>query len=708
MSENREIAKQVIEAIGGKENIASFAHCATRLRIMVHEQEKIDQSRVEGIDKVKGAFFNSGQFQIIFGTGTVNRIYEEVEKLGVSGTTKDEMKAMAKKQGNVFQRAIRTFGDVFVPIIPVLVATGLFMGLRGLLTQDQILALFGMTPGDISPHFLLFTQVLTDTAFAFLPALVAWSAFRVFGGSPVLGIVLGLMLVNPALPNAYGVADGSAEALTMLGFIKVVGYQGSVLPAFFVGFIGAKFERFLRKRVPEALDLIVTPFITLLVMITLGLFVIGPVFHSVEEWVLHGTIFVLDMPLGIAGLLIGFFQQIVVVTGVHHIFNLLEIQLLEQRGSNPFNAIITCAMAAQGAACLAVGFKTKNVKLKTLALPSSFSAFLGITEPAIFGVNLRYMKPFIMGLVGGGVGGFLASLFGLSATGMAVTVIPGTLLYLNSQLPLYILCNLVAMLVAFILTWFFGFKDQMLAEVQQPAAEGANASAVVQQSMVEEASVNTVVEQPKQTEERASANSVEQPTEVTQALTDVEGAQESQVAQGTQGTQETQRIQETQEKAETPQELQLPAPIAGTIIPLEQVPDPAFAGKHMGDGYAIQPAEGKVYAPFDGTVAHLMGKSNHAIILEQEHGVQLLIHVGIDTVSLKGAGFTAHVKTGDPVKAGQLLLEFDMNHIQQAGLSTITPVIVPSGLEAVASVEVAASSDVQANQETVLAVTLKA
>lgn len=696
MSENREIAKQVIEAVGGKENIASFAHCATRLRIMVHEQEKIDQSRVEGIDKVKGAFFNSGQFQIIFGTGTVNRIYEEVEKLGVSGTTKDEMKAMAKKQGNIFQRAIRTFGDVFVPIIPVLVATGLFMGLRGLLTQEQILALFGMTPGDISPNFLLFTQVLTDTAFAFLPALVAWSAFRVFGGSPVLGIVLGLMLVNPALPNAYGVADGSAEALTMLGFIKVVGYQGSVLPAFFVGFIGAKFERFLRKRVPEALDLIVTPFITLLVMITLGLFVIGPVFHSVEEWVLHGTIFVLDMPFGIAGLLIGFFQQIVVVTGVHHIFNLLEIQLLEQRGSNPFNAIITCAMAAQGAACLAVGFKTKNVKLKALALPSSFSAFLGISEPAIFGVNLRYMKPFIMGLIGGGVGGFLASLFSLSATGMAVTVIPGTLLYLNSQLPLYILCNLVAMLVAFILTWFFGFKDQMLAEVQQPAAEGASAGVATQEATVEVTPASAVVEQP--VVEHASAGAVE-PTEATQTLQDAEGTQGSQVVQASQGTQAS---------AATPQELKLPAPIAGTIIPLEQVPDPAFAGKHMGDGYAIQPTEGKVYAPFDGTVAHLMGKSNHAIILEQENGVQLLIHVGIDTVSLKGAGFTAHVKTGDLVKAGQLLLEFDMNHIQQAGLSTITPVIVPSGLEAVASIEVTASSHVKANQETVLAVTLKA
>jgi len=466
MAQNHDIAKEVLDAVGGKENIASFAHCATRLRIMVNDKEKIDQKQVENIEKVKGAFFNAGQYQIIFGTGTVNQIYEEMEKLGLDGSSKEEVKSQAKQQGGHFQRAIRTFGDVFVPIIPVLVATGLFMGLRGLLTQPEVLSWFGTTPEALSPNFLLYTKVLTDTAFAFLPALVAWSAFRVFGGSPVLGIILGLMLVNPALPNAYSVADGSAEPLTMFGFIPVVGYQGSVLPAFFVGLLGAKFERYLRKRIPESLDLILTPFLTLLVMITLGLFAIGPVFHSLEEVVLHGTTAVLNMPYGIAGIIIGFLHQIIVVTGVHHIFNLLEIQLLEKTGVNPFNAIITCAMAAQAAACLAVGLKTKDAKLKALALPSSFSAFLGITEPAIFGVNLRYMKPFIMGLIGGAAGGFLASLLHLAGTGMAITVLPGTLLYLNSQLPIYILCNLVAMAIGFALTWIFGFNDKMLSDMK--------------------------------------------------------------------------------------------------------------------------------------------------------------------------------------------------------------------------------------------------
>ncbi|WJH29747.1 sucrose-specific PTS transporter subunit IIBC [Paenibacillus sp. CC-CFT742] len=653
MSDNQQIAKEVIQAIGGKDNIASFAHCATRLRIMVNDKEKIDQKQVENIDKVKGAFFNSGQYQIIFGTGTVNRIFEEVEKLGIEGTSKEDVKNQGKKEGNAFQRAIRTFGDVFVPIIPVLVATGLFMGLRGLLTQNEILSLFGATPEDISPNFLLFTQVLTDTAFAFLPALVAWSAFRVFGGSPVLGIVLGLMLVNPALPNAYAVADGSAQALHMFGFIPVVGYQGSVLPAFFVGLIGAKFEKFLRRRVPEALDLILTPFITLTVMITLGLFAIGPVFHSLEEWVLHGTTAVLDLPFGIAGIIIGFFNQIIVVTGVHHIFNFLEIQLLEKTGYNPFNAIVTSAMAAQGAACLAVGLKTKNTKLKALALPSSLSAFLGISEPAIFGVNLRFMKPFIMGLIGGGVGGFLASLFHLKGTGMAVTVIPGTLLYLNSQLPLYILVNVVAVGVAFALTWFFGYKDEPLA-VEETTKSGNESDASAGQTAGMDDRINqTAVHRPK--------------VEL----------------------------------------LEIASPMTGTAVALANVPDPAFSEKHMGEGIAIEPTEGKVFAPFDGVVAHVMNKSKHAVILEHETGLQMLVHVGINTVGLKGEGFIAHVQSGDAVTAGQLLIEFDMNAIQAAGLPLITPVLIPNGNEIIEEVQTAKIGSVQANGDNILVVKFK-
>lgn len=466
MSTNRSIAEEILVAVGGQENVESVAHCATRLRFMVKDIDQVDQAKVENVEKVKGAFYNAGQFQVILGTGTVNRIYEEIVQLGLKDSSSSDMKHAAVQKSSRFQQAIRTFGDVFVPIIPVLVATGLFMGLRGLLLQEEILAWFDLTPDSVPQNFLLFTQVLTDTAFIFLPALIAWSTFRVFGGTPIIGMVLGLMLVSPSLPNAYAVASGDAEAIMLFDWIPVVGYQGSVLPAFIAGILGAKLERRIRTRVPETLDLIITPFMTLLIMIVVSLLVVGPIFHSVEQVILNAATTVLSWPFGISGLIIGGLNQLIVITGVHHVFNMLEIQLLAEYKYNPYNAIVTCSVAAQGGAALAVGLKTKSKKLKALALPSSFSAFLGITEPAIFGVNLRYGKPFVMGLIGGAAGGFLASLFGLKATGMAVTVIPGTLLYLNGQVLLYLLVNIVAIAVAFVLTWMFGYSDQMKKELE--------------------------------------------------------------------------------------------------------------------------------------------------------------------------------------------------------------------------------------------------
>ena len=449
-----EIAREVVEAIGGKENISSFAHCATRLRIMVVDKDKIDKDKVDNIEKVKGTMFNSGQFQIIFGTGTVNKVYEAVQGLGgVSESSVSDMKKEAAKQGNIVQRISRTFGDIFVPIIPVLVATGLFMGLRGLLTNENLLKLLGTKPDSINPNFLLYTQVLTDTAFIILPALVAWSAFKVFGGSPVLGS----MLISSSLPNAYQVASGDAHPIMFFKFIPVVGYQGTVLPALFVGMIGAKLEKRLRKVIPDALDLLLTPFLVFLIMSTLGLFIIGPVFHSLETYILKATEWILSLPLGIGGL-----QQLIVVTGVHHVFNFLEIQLLAKDGFNQFNPLLSAAVAGQFGAVLAVGVKTKDAKLKALALPSALSAALGITEPAIYGVNLikGKGKPFLMGLAGGAAGGFLASIFGLKASGMAVTVLPGILLFLNAQLPLYLISIIVGAGVSFVLTHTFVKLDK--------------------------------------------------------------------------------------------------------------------------------------------------------------------------------------------------------------------------------------------------------
>lgn len=472
---DKQLAEQIISLAGGTENIKSAAHCATRLRLIVKDKDKINTDAIENLEKVKGSFFNSGQYQIILGTGLVNRIYDEVIQItGQPAAAPVEDEEEQKEYGNWFQRAIRMFADVFVPIIPVLVATGLFMGLRGLLTQEAILGLFGMTPADISANLLLFTQILTDTAFAFLPALVCWSAFKNFGGSPVIGIVLGLMLVSPSLPSAYDVGSGAAAPLTFFGFLNVSGYQGSVLPAFVTGIAAAKFEKWLRKRVPDAIDLIVTPFLTLLCGVVLAMFVVGPIMHGIENVVLVAVEWILALPFGLGGLLYGSFGQLLGIFGVHHILNFLEISMLGNTGWNFLNPIGSCGNMAQAGSVLAVGMKSKDNKIKQIAYPSALSAMLGITEPAVFGVNLRFIKPYVMALIGGGVGGFIASLTGLKATGMAVTGIPGMLLYLNSMLPMYILANLAAFAVAFALTWTIGYKDKEKAPGKAVAAAASS------------------------------------------------------------------------------------------------------------------------------------------------------------------------------------------------------------------------------------------
>ncbi len=598
---NQEIAKKVIDALGGRENVNSVAHCATRLRVMVKDEGKINKEVIENLEKVQGAFFNSGQYQIIFGTGTVNKMYDEVVALGLPTSSKDDMKAEAAKQGNWFQRAIRTFGDVFVPIIPVIVATGLFMGVRGLLTA------LGMTlPADVTTY----TQILTDTAFIILPGLVVWSTFRVFGGNPAVGIVLGMMLVSGSLPNAWAVASGGeVTAMNFFGFIPVVGLQGSVLPAFIIGVVGAKFEKAVRKVVPDVIDLLVTPFVTLLVMSILGLFVIGPVFHVVENYILIATKAILSLPFGLGGFLIGGVHQLIVVSGVHHIFNLLEVQLLAADHANPFNAIITAAMTAQGAATVAVGVKTKNPKLKTLAFPAALSAFLGITEPAIFGVNLRFRKPFFLSLIAGAIGGGLASILGLAGNGSGITIIPGTMLYIgNGQLAQYLFMVAVSFALGFALTYMFGYEDEK-----------------------------------------------EVATEV-----------------------ETERLVQEETTGNIPAALQnetLVTPIVGDVVALADVNDPVFSSGAMGQGIAVKPSQGVVYAPADAEVS-IAFPTGHAFGLKTTDGAEVLIHVGIDTVSMNGEGFEAKVAQGDKVKAGDVLGTFDSNKIAAAGLDDTTMVIV--------------------------------
>lgn len=613
--DNKQIAKEVIEALGGRENVKSVAHCATRLRVMVVDEAKINKDKAENIEKVKGAFFNSGQYQLIFGTGTVNKIYDEVVALGLPTATTGEQKAEAAAQGNAFQRAIRTFGDVFVPILPAIVATGLFMGLRGFLAAIGI-----ELPGELNTY----SQILTDTAFIVLPALVVWSTFRIFGGNQTIGLVLGMMMIAGQLPNAWTLGSEAAklvdgepvkytiESMKFFGFIPVVGLQGSVLPAFIIGVVGAKFEKAVRKVVPEVLDLLLTPFITLLVMSILGLFVIGPVFHAVEEYILAGTRAILGLPMGLGGFIIGGTQQIIVVSGVHHIFNLLEANLVSESlkatglAANPFNAIITAAMTAQGAATVAVGVKTKDAKLKALAFPAALSAFLGITEPAIFGVNLRFRKPFFLSLGAGALGGMLASILGLAGTGSGVTIIPGTTLYLgNGQLFQYLFMVAVSFALGFAFTYFFGFEDE------EDAAKKPSASAAPVQAPVAEVSKEEV----------------------------------------------------------------LVSPMAGQAVALANVNDPVFSSGAMGQGIAIKPSGNAVYAPADGTIS-IAFETGHAYGIQTAKGAEILIHIGIDTVSMAGDGFEPKVKSGQAVKAGDLLATFEPAKIAAAGLDDTTMIIV--------------------------------
>ena len=445
LSKEERVAKLIWKYVGGRENVRSAEHCATRLRLIIVDKTKLNEKAIENIDGVKGQFFAAAQYQIILGTGFVDKVYD-VFVAGTDLAGASNNKAEAYAQMSVAQKISRTLGDVFVPIIPVLVATGLFMGLRGACLSMGV---------QFSDNVLRMSQILTDTAFAFLPALVCWSTTKRFGGTPVIGIVLGLMLVAPQLPNAYAIAAGQAQPIMMDIFglsVPVVGYQGSVLPALVLGIFAAKLQKWLKTFIPDVIDLIVTPFLTLFISMILGLLIVGPIMHWIELAVFGAIQTFLALPYGVGGFIVGGLHQVIVVFGVHHVFNALEVQLLASTGVDPFNAIITGAIIAQGGAAAAVAARTKNKKKRALYISSIVPAFLGITEPVIFGINLRLMKPFLYALAGGACAGGIAGFLHLAGTGMGITVLPGTLLYLD-HLPQYLLVNVVGLAVAFALTF---------------------------------------------------------------------------------------------------------------------------------------------------------------------------------------------------------------------------------------------------------------
>ncbi len=615
------IAKEVIQAVGGSENIKSAAHCATRLRLIVADRSLADDEKVGEIDAVKGTFFTAGQYQIIFGTGHVNRVYEQIIQLGIAETTASEAKEAKMDGKNQIQKAIRTFGDVFVPVIPALVATGLFLGLKGALLNNNFLALFGMTNADIPQTFQVLVDVLSCTTFAFLPAIVCWSTFRVFGGSPVLGLILGLMLVNGSLPNAYSVADPSSGVtpLMLFGFIPIVGYQGSILPAFVAGVIGSKLEKKLRKTVPAVFDFMITPFLVLFVMLILSLLVIGPLLHALENILLVIVEYALELPFGIGGLVVGFFWSIITLTGVHHIFNMLEISLLASTGFNPFNAILCMCGFSSAGVCLAISIKARKKEIRAIGPSATVSALLGIGEPALFGVILRYgIKPFLLSCSINGIAGMIAMLLGMKGTGNGITTIPGLLLYIYSpsQLMMYVLLAIATFVIAFCLCWFFAVPSEVM-EIDAPKGDKKEVPPALA------------------------------------AFPDMLGA----VAQG-------------------------------IFVPMAEIPDPTFSQGVLGICCGIEPEIGKVFSPMNGTISQI-ADTLHAVGIEAD-GVDLLIHVGIDTVEMKGDGFKSYVKEGQTVKKGDLLLTMDLEKIKAAG-HPATIMVAVTNSDDLASVEAVAS-----------------
>ncbi len=632
-SEHTQAAKEILAAVGGPGNVVSAAHCATRLRIVIADDSKVDMDAVEDAALAKGNFQAAGQLQVIYGTGTVNKVYDEFCSQGnIAAGSTDDAKAAAAAKGNPIQRATKALGDVFVPIIPAIVASGLLMGLTEGLNNAM--------DGALSMNsWWILIHAFSNASFVFLQILIGFSAARVFGGNEFLGGVIGMIMNHTGLMNAWSIpgalgylvvgsdaaaqtlgiaaTEASADAIMaagyvpqvqLLGFLNVTlqGYQGHVIPVVVAVFLMCKLEKWLHAHVPDMLDLFVTPLVTVLVTGLATMVVIGPIFSLVEEYVMQFFEFLLSIPFGLGGALAGAIYPLTVVLGVHHMFNALEAGLVAQ-GADGFNPIISAANVAQGAACFAVFVKTASAKKKGLALPSGISSLLGITEPAIYGVNLPALKPFIAAICGAAAGGAISSFLGLYSIAYGITGVFG---YLITSDPVkYTIVVAVAFAVSFAVTMVLYSDD----EKTKAAAE-------------REAAKAAAPETPKQVDAVAEAGV-------------------------------------------------LASPMSGNAIAMTDAPDAVFASLAMGNGAVVEPTDGAVYSPVDGSVTMLFD-TQHAVGLMSDDGIEVLIHIGVDTVELGGAPFTAHVAAGDRVKAGQLLIEADLDGIVEAGKKTATMVIV--------------------------------
>lgn len=530
-------------------------------------------------------------------------MYEEFLAVsGMTAATKEEVKAAAAAKQPLIKRMVKTLGDVFVPILPAIVASGLIMGL--------VEALGKAVPGFSDSAWYGILDMISNTAFTFLPAIIAVSAARVFGGNIFLGGVIGMLMIHPGLINAWsvaGMAESDIPVWHLIGdifTIRQVGYQGHVIPVVIAVWLMCIIEKWLHKHVPEMVDLFVTPLLTVMITAFLTLGIIGPIFSTAEGYVLTFAKWVITVGYGFGAMIMGALYPVTVVAGIHHMYNVIEAGMLSEAGGlNTWMPVASAANFAQCAACLAVGLKAKNAKTKSVAIPSSLSAALGITEPAIFGVNLRFTKPLLCGIAGGAVGALLGSVMHIGATAYGVTGIPGYLTTLDYPLQ-YTVVLAVSFTIAFALTWVFWKEDE---EDVKKAEEKAQDQAG---KILEETNADTIY-----------------------------------------------------------------APLAGNVIALEQIPDDTFASGVLGNGVGIEPAAGEVFAPFDGTIA-TVSDTKHAIGLIGPEEMEMLIHVGVDTVKMQGEGFEVFVSEGDTVKAGQRLMTFSIDKIKESGYSTTTAVLL--------------------------------
>lgn len=630
----RKCAEEIVANIGGRENVAQAAHCATRLRLVIKDNNKINKSELENIDGVKGMFENNGQLQLIIGTGTVNKVYDEfLAVTGMSAATKDDVKAAAAAQQPAWKRALKSVGDVFVPILPAIVASGLMMGV--------VEALGKAIPSFASTDWYAFLDMVANTAFAFLPVIVAVSAARVFGGNVFLAAVIGLMMVHTGLLNGwnvgsedainsfFGIETGVIPTWNLFGNLKIGdyvvgsisrhGYQGHVIPVMIAVWFMCKIEKWLHKHVPEMIDLFVVPITTVFTTALLTFVVIGPIFATLENYVLKGAQWLVQFPPG--AMIMGAIYPATVVMGLHHMYNVIEAGMLSSTGLNTWMPIASAANFAQFGACLAVGIKCKQGKLKTVAIPSSMSAALGITEPAIFGVNFRFMKPFVCGMIGGACGAIFGAITKIGATAYGVTGIPGYLTINNYGL--YTILLLISGGIAFGLT-MVAWKEDL--------PEGAAVDTGSKDAMP----AKDVQKNDQKAVQSAASTIKSSGDDVTKKLVITSSAGE----------------------------IALPTP--GKVIPYTEIPDPTFASGALGEGVGIEPEEGVVYAPMDGEISSV-ADSKHAIGITGENDQELLIHVGVDTVEMKGDGFNTLVEEGDMVKKGQKIMEFSLQKIKEAG-----------------------------------------